>query len=49
MLISCQGCSLEDFLDYEKNFDEVYLNFLTKFDDGNIPNEEQIKDSLKCN
>ena len=46
ILISCNGCGLEDFLEYAKNFDEVYLDFLTKFDDGKIPNEIQIKDSL---
>ena len=46
ILISCNSCGLEDFLEYAKNFDEVYLDFLTKFDDGKIPNEIQIKDSL---
>ena len=47
MLISCQGCGLEDFLEYSKNFDEVYLDFLTKYDQGKTPNEKQIKDYLK--
>ena len=31
-----------------KNFDEVYLDFLTKFDDGKIPTENEIADSLKA-
>ena len=48
LLITCNGCKLEDFLEYSKNFDEVYLEFLTKFDDGKIPNENEIADSLKA-
>ncbi len=47
-MITCNGCKLEDFLEYSKNFDEVYLNFLTKFDEGKIPNENEIADFLKA-
>src|SRR3970282_1323783 len=31
IMISCDKCSLEDLLEYSKNIDETYLDFLTKF------------------
>ena len=46
-MISCEGCGLEDLLDYTKNIDEVYLDFLTKFDQGKIPNKKQMSLELK--
>jgi len=47
-LITCNECGLQDFLEYAKNFDEVYLDFLTKYDERKIPNEKQINDHLKA-
>jgi len=47
IVISCNGCSLEDLLEYAKNPDEVYLNFLTKFDEGKIPDKKQMSLGLK--
>ncbi len=47
-MISCIGCNLEDLLGYTKNTDEVYLNFLTKFDNGEIPDKKQISVGLKA-
>ncbi len=48
ILISCQSCGLEDLLEYSKNHDEVYLEFLTKFDHKEIPTESQLKEGLKA-
>jgi len=48
ILISCQNCGLEDLLEYSKNHDEVYLEFLTKFDHKEIPTESQLKEGLKA-
>ncbi len=48
ILISCQSCGLEDLLQYSKNHDEVYLEFLTKFDHKEIPTESQLKEGLKA-
>jgi len=39
-MISCEKCSLEDLLEYTKNTDEVYLDFLTKYDEGKIPDKK---------
>jgi len=46
-MISCDKCSLEDLLEYAKNIDEAYLDFLTKFDEGKIPNKKQMSLGLK--
>jgi len=47
IMVSCNGCGLEDLLEYMKNTDEVYLNFLTKFDEGKIPDKKQMSLGLK--
>ena len=47
-MISCDKCSLEDLLEYAKNIDEVYLDFLTKFDEGKIPDKKQMSLGLKA-
>ena len=47
-MISCDKCSLEDLLEYAKNIDEAYLDFLTKFDEGKIPNKKQMSLGLKA-
>jgi DEAD/DEAH box helicase domain-containing protein len=47
IMVSCSTCGLEDLLEYAKNTDEVYLNFLTKFDEGEIPDKKQMSLGLK--
>jgi DEAD/DEAH box helicase domain-containing protein len=47
IMISCEGCNLQDLLEYTKNIDEAYLDFLTKFDQGKIPNKRQMSLELK--
>ncbi len=47
-MISCDKCSLEDLLEYAKNIDEAYLDFLTKFDEGKIPDKKQMSLDLKA-
>jgi len=46
-MISCDTCSLEDLLEYAKNIDEAYLDFLTKFDEGKIPDKKQMSLGLR--
>ncbi len=46
-MISCEKCTLEDLLEYTKNTDEAYLDFLTKYDEGKIPNKKQMSLDLK--
>src|SRR3989304_6011238 len=48
IMISCDTCSLEDLLEYAKNIDEAYLDFLTKFDEGKIPDKKQMSLGLKA-
>lgn len=48
IMISCDKCSLEDLLEYAKNIDEAYLDFLTKFDEGKIPDKKQMSLDLKA-
>lgn len=45
-MVSCTNCKIEDILNFSKNFDEVYLDFLTRFDDGKISDQDQLKESL---
>jgi len=37
--ISCSKCKLEDLLEFSKNIDEVFLEFLSRFDEGFITKE----------
>ena len=46
-MISCEKCTLEDLLEFTKNTDEVYLDFLTKYDEGKIPDKKQMSLDLK--
>jgi DEAD/DEAH box helicase domain-containing protein len=32
--ISCDSCGIEDLLEFSKNIDEVFLEFLSRFDEG---------------
>jgi DEAD/DEAH box helicase domain-containing protein len=36
ILFSCPHCKIEDIVDYKRNVDEAYLDFLLKFDTGEI-------------
>ncbi|MFB5646188.1 MAG: DEAD/DEAH box helicase, partial [Nitrosopumilaceae archaeon] len=47
IVISCNKCGLQDILDHVRNPDEVYLEFLNRFDKGKLPDKDQIKDGLK--
>ncbi|HSG74184.1 MAG TPA: DEAD/DEAH box helicase [Nitrosopumilaceae archaeon] len=47
LMISCEKCGVEDLLEYTKNPDEAYLDFLTKFDEGKISDKKQISSDLK--
>jgi len=47
IVISCNSCGLQDILEHVKNPDEVYLEFLNRFDKGKLPDEGQMKEGLK--
>ena len=34
MHVSCIKCGIEDILEFSKNFDEVFLEFLSRYDKG---------------
>ena len=46
-MIACDKCGLQDLLPFMKNPDEVYLDFLTRFDEGKTPSQYQMDDGLK--
>lgn len=46
-MISCAGCSLQDMVEYTKNTDEAYLEFLAKYDQGHTPNKKQFNEELQ--
>ncbi|MDX1596094.1 MAG: DEAD/DEAH box helicase [Nitrosopumilaceae archaeon] len=45
-LISCSKCGIEDLLEFAKNIDEVYLEFLSKYDDG-LVSKKDLGQSMK--
>ena len=47
IMISCEKCGLEDILEFTKNTDEVYLDFLTRFDEKKLSNKKQMDLDLK--
>ncbi|MDE1828824.1 MAG: DEAD/DEAH box helicase [Thaumarchaeota archaeon] len=47
MLFSCTNCKIEDVIDYKRNIDEAYLEFLLKFDSGSIPTKKESETSLE--
>ncbi|MDE1764244.1 MAG: DEAD/DEAH box helicase [Thaumarchaeota archaeon] len=47
MLFSCPKCRIEDIIDYKKNIDEAYLEFLLKFDSGDVPTKRESQNSLE--
>lgn len=46
MHVSCGKCGLEDILEFSKNPDEIFLEFLSRYDQGLI-DEERLGESLK--
>jgi DEAD/DEAH box helicase domain-containing protein len=46
MHVSCSSCGIEDLLEFSKNYDEVFLEFLSRFDDG-LVSENGISENLK--
>ncbi|TFH03526.1 MAG: DEAD/DEAH box helicase, partial [Nitrosopumilus sp.] len=46
MHVSCSSCGIEDLLEFSKNYDEVFLEFLSRFDDG-LVSEKGISENLK--
>lgn len=46
-MIMCSECGLQDIVDYAKNIDEVYLEFLARFDQGQTPDKKEINAQLK--
>jgi DEAD/DEAH box helicase domain-containing protein len=46
MHISCEKCGIEDLLEFSKNVDEVFLEFLSRFDQG-LVTEKGLSEELK--
>ncbi|MGY5148812.1 MAG: DEAD/DEAH box helicase [Candidatus Nitrosopumilus sp. bin_68KS] len=47
MHVSCEKCGIEDLLEFSKNIDEVFLEFLSRFDKGLVTSvglSEELKD-----
>jgi DEAD/DEAH box helicase domain-containing protein len=44
---SCPKCKIEDIIDYKKNLDEAFLEFLLKFDNNEIPTKNQTNSTLE--
>ena len=44
--VSCTKCGIEDLLEFSKNFDEVFLEFLSRFDKG-LVTEKGLSEGLK--
>ena len=47
ILFSCSNCKIEDVMDYKKNIDEAYLDFLLKFDSGKTPRKKESQSMLE--
>lgn len=47
ILFGCTHCKIEDVIDYKKNLDEAYLDFLLKFDTGQTPTKKESQDTLE--
>jgi len=43
----CPKCELEDIVNYSKNTDEAYLDFLNRFDAGKIPSKKKSTEMLE--
>ena len=46
MHVSCEKCGIEDLLEFSKNIDEVFLEFLSRFDKG-LVTEGGLSEGLK--
>ena len=46
MHVSCEKCGIEDLLEFSRNVDEVFLEFLSKFDKG-LVTEGGLSEGLK--
>lgn len=46
-MITCSDCGLQDLVEYAKNIDEVYLEFLARYDQGQTPNKKEMNVELK--
>lgn len=46
MHVSCGKCGIEDLLEFSKNIDEVFLEFLSRFDQG-LVTEKGLSEKLK--
>jgi len=46
MHVSCEKCGIEDILEFSKNFDEVFLEFLSRYDKG-LVSEKGLSENLK--
>jgi len=47
ILFTCNRCRIEDIIDSKKSLDEAYLEFLLRFDSGEIQSGSESKDSLE--
>ena len=43
-MVSCGKCGIEDLLEFKKNYDEAFLEFLSRFDEGLISEKGIMKD-----
>lgn len=43
----CTKCNIEDIVDNKKSTDEAFLDFLVKYDSGDIPTEDQKQSTLE--
>ncbi|MGH1568411.1 MAG: DEAD/DEAH box helicase, partial [Nitrosopumilus sp.] len=46
MHVSCGKCGIEDILEFSKNFDEIFLEFLSRYDKG-LVSEKGLSENLK--
>ena len=46
MHVCCEKCGIEDLLEFSKNIDEVFLEFLSRFDQG-LVTEKGLSEGLK--
>ncbi|MFB5632427.1 MAG: DEAD/DEAH box helicase [Nitrosopumilus sp.] len=46
MHVSCSNCGIEDLLEFSKNVDEVFLEFLSRYDKG-LVSEKGLSEGLK--
>ena len=46
MHVSCSGCGVEDLLEFSRNVDEVFLEFLSRYDQG-LVTEKGLSEGLK--